>query len=310
MKEINIRENVPLGPLTTFRIGGPARYLVKVKNERELSSALAWAEERNLRKFILSGGSNVLFADSGFDGLVICLGLNGFEFEGNVLRAGAACELLRMIEVSAERGLGAWQSLAGIPGTVGGAVRGNAGAFGTEIAAVVRAVEAMDSRSGERRRFENRRINFSYRNSFFKQNPSWVILSVEIELSPAEPDELARQIAAVIARRRQRGIHDRPSAGSFFLNPEADARVREMFERDKGTVCRHGRVPAGWLIEEVGLAGHRIGGAVSVPGLANCIANVGGATFEDVMMLSSFIKQRVRDTFGIQLREEVTVVPG
>ena len=130
---ISIQENIPLAPLTTFRIGGSARHFVEISNAEEIKEALGFAKKNDLAVFVLGGGSNVLVSDKGFDGLVIKIKMNGLETHGNEIVSDAGVPLIRIINYSAEHGLSGIEMLAGIPGTVGGAIRGNAGAFGCEI---------------------------------------------------------------------------------------------------------------------------------------------------------------------------------
>ncbi len=305
---LGIKKNVKLAPFTTFRIGGPARYFVEVRNKEELHRALLWAREKRIKYFILGGGSNVLFLDKGFDGLVIKTELTAYHFLSDGLTAEAGCDLTEMIRSAAEKGLGGWEAMAGIPGTIGGAVRGNAGAFGTETKDVISSVRALNIDTEEVREFSNRQCLFAYRDSFFKQNPQWVILEATLKLKKVNPIESARLIKQTIAEREKRHLQDVAAAGSFFANPVAPPEVCALFESDKGVKCRENRVPAGWLIEEVGLKGKQIGGAKSSEQHPNYIVNVGGATAADVIMLASYIKQRVRDQFGIQLKEELTII--
>ena len=130
---LKIQENVPLAPLTTFNIGGPARYFAELESEQDITDAASLAEEREVPLIILSGGSNVLVPDEGLNAFVAIISLKDCKLNGNVLEAGSGCNLLSLIRYAAQAGLGGWEKLAGIPGTICGAIRGNAGAFGTEI---------------------------------------------------------------------------------------------------------------------------------------------------------------------------------
>jgi UDP-N-acetylmuramate dehydrogenase len=257
---------------------------------------------------VLAGGSNLLIGDDVFEGLVVKMNLRKLEIdadEGKVV-VGAGCNLLEVIGQTAEAGLAGWEAMAGIPGTIGGAVRGNAGAFGTEMVDVVTSVAALDSQTGEVREFVQNECGFEYRNSFFKQNSQWIILSAVIVLEAIDAIAAKEKIAQTIAEREKRHLQDVAAAGSFFANPVVPEELQKQFEREKGAKCRGGRVPAGWLIEKVGLRGKRIGGAQSSQQHPNYIINTGSATAEHVIMLSSHIKQRVRNQFGVQLHEEVT----
>lgn len=305
---LDIQENVPLAPLTTFKIGGAARYFVEVRTEDDIHEALEWARVRNIRFVILAGGSNVLIRDDGVDGLVIRIAGNGFDFVENVLTADAGCNLLSTIRVGSDKGLGGWEKLAGIPGSIGGAARGNAGAFGTEIKDVAKSVRAIHALSGEVKEFSNAECGFGYRDSFFKRNSEWIILSVVVELKKMDPEESIRLIQETIAEREKRHLQNVCAAGSFFMNPVAPDAVRERFEKEKMMSSREGRVPAGWLIERAGMKGAAVGGAVASLQHPNYIVNTGNASAGDVLDLAQRIKEAVKKEFGVHLEEEAVII--
>ncbi|HXK38530.1 UDP-N-acetylenolpyruvoylglucosamine reductase [Candidatus Kaiserbacteria bacterium RIFCSPHIGHO2_01_FULL_50_13] len=305
---LHIQENVPLGVLTTFKIGGPARYFVNVRNEEEHREALLWARERNVRFVILAGKSNVLIPDEGINGLVIHIVGSAFSFDGDTLTADAGCNLLMLIREAGKHGLGGWEKLAGIPGSIGGAVRGNAGAFGPEIKDFVVKVEALNSLTQQVALVENNDCTFAYRQSFFKQHPEWIILCAWIKLSPVEPEESMRIIEETIAEREKRHIQNVQAAGSYFMNPVASREIQKMFEKEKGVQSREGRVPAGWLIEKTGLKGARVGDASASEQHPNYIKNYGSATAKDVLALAQKIKDAVQEKFGVELKEEAVVL--
>ena len=306
---LTIHENVPLAPLTTFKIGGPARYFVDVRTEDEIREAIAWARERKVRFIILAGKSNVLVPDKGIDGLIVHIVETGnFSFADNELVSDAGCNLLSLIRAASKAGLGSWEKLAGIPGTVGGAVRGNAGAFGPEIKDFVVKVRAFDSEEGSIREFENSMCDFSYRRSFFKDHPEWIITRVHLKLLPIDPAESARRIEETIQEREKRHIQNVQAAGSVFVNPVAPKDIQEMFEKEKGMKSREGRVPAGWLIEKGGLKGARVGDAVASEQHPNYLKNDGSASAKDVLALAEKIKTAVREKFDIELKEEAVVL--
>src|ERR1041385_2555284 len=173
---LNMEQQVNLAPLTTFQIGGPAEFFVHAKNEEQIREAVLYARTHGLKLTILSGGSNVLVPDEGLRGLVLHIESTVYSFAGQELAADAGCNLLHLIRTASWKGLGGWEKLSGIPGTIGGAVRGNAGAFGTEIKDVVTSVRALDHETGTIREFKNDLCDFSYRHSFFKDHPEWIIL--------------------------------------------------------------------------------------------------------------------------------------
>lgn len=325
-KQLEIKENIKLAPYTTFGIGGEARYFAEVSGEDELREALAFAADKKLKFFILAGGSNVLFADEGFDGLVIRMvaeeGDKKVAIYRNKVIASAGASLAEVIRDSAEMGLSGWESMCGIPGSVGGAVRGNAGAFGTEVKDVLSKIRAVNIQTGEVRDFNNAECEFAYRTSYFKQHPEWLVLTAVFNLvvqpssegsNPSQDDALSAPSAKcdeIVAERQKRHLQNVACAGSFFKNPVCTEypEAIKMFEADKGVECRGGRVPAGWLIEQCGLKGTEVGGALCSQQQSNYIVNTGGATQKDVLELREIIKSKVKEKFGIELEEEVTIV--
>ena len=305
---LTIQEHIPLAPKTTFGIGKTARYFVEVKTETEIEEALGWAKERGIRPIVLSGGSNVLLPDEELDALVIMIMNNDFSFADSELEADAGCSLLHLIKTASERNLGGWEKLAGIPGTLGGAVRGNAGAFGPEIKDFVVRVRALDIELGDVREFDNDACDFSYRHSFFKDHPEWIITRVWVKLGRSDPAASKQLIEETIRERERRHIQNVRAAGSFFVNPVAPKEVQEIFEKEKGLKSREGRVPAGWLIEKVGLKGARVGDAVASEQHPNYIKNDGKASAAEVKELAQKIKDAVRGKFGIELQEEAVVL--
>lgn len=306
---IKIQENIPLAPITTFHIGGPARYFTEVHTEKQLCEAIFWAKENLITPIILAGGSNVLIPDEGLNTLVIHIAGTTFSFAGSLLNSDAGCNLLRMVQATAERGLGGWEKLAGIPGTIGGAIRGNAGAFGTEMKDVIEKVRALNIYSNFIREFTNLECNFSYRNSFFKEHSEWIITRAYIKLKNIDSIAGKISIQETITERKRKHLQNIRAAGSFFMNPVAPRNIREIFEREKGVLSHQGRVPAGWLIEKAGMKGVNIGDAQASIQHPNYILNTGGATAKDVLRLAKNIKLEVHKQFGIWLQEEVQIIP-
>jgi UDP-N-acetylmuramate dehydrogenase len=305
---LQIRDNVPLAPLTTFQIGGSAKYFVEIQTEDEIRQAIHWASEEKKRFVVLSGGSNVLIPDEGLDALVVHVVCKEFSFAGTELAAEAGCNLLQIIQEASKKGLGGWEKLAGIPGNLGGAVRGNAGAFGTEIKDVITKVRALDCETGEIREFENDMCDFSYRHSYFKDFPEWIITRAFIRLSPTSRDDSRNLIEETINEREKRHLQNVRAAGSFFMNPVAPLEVQHLFEKEKGMKARGGRVPAGWLIEKAGLKGAKIGGAIASEQHPNYIVNTGNATAANVLALAAKIKEEVKKQFETDLQEEAAIL--
>jgi len=305
---MNVRENTPLAPLTTFGIGGAAKYLMDVRTESDIKEAMAWAKDKSLRLVILGGGSNVLVPDVGLDALVVRLVGDLYGVVNGAVDSWAGTNLFALIRALGAQGFGGWEKLSGIPGSVGGAVRGNAGAFGPEIKDFVTRVRALNSETGESRDFTNRECDFSYRHSFFKDHPEWIITRVFIELEQVPPAESAKLSEETIAERERRHLQNVKAAGSYFMNPKAPPQIVAMFEKEKQVKSREDRVPAGWLIEKAGMKGATVGGAIASLQHPNYIVNQGTATAVDVIQLAEEVKEAVKSQFGVELAEEAAIL--
>lgn len=311
---LDIQKNINLSQYTTFKIGGPAKEFVAVKSEDELIEALQYAKENKLRYYILGGGSNVFFDDKGFDGLVIRTeSAGGIKLlEENRIESWTGESLGNVVSFARDNALSGMEELSGIPGQFGGAVRGNAGAFGAELKDTVISVKALDV-SGEEpkvRTFNHDECEFSYRTSLFKKNPNIIILSAVMQLKNGNKEEIEGKMKEINKKRMER----QPTgwygcAGSFFENPTVENKeLIEKFEKDTGVKITDGKIPAGWLIEEAGFSGKKVGGVEVSEKHANFVINTGTGSAEDIVMLVSLIKQKVRSQLGVQLKEEVNYV--
>lgn len=305
---LHIQEYVPLAPLTTFGIGGPARYFVEVRSEDELREAHREAVARSVPLLVFAGGSNMLIPDEGLDAFVVRIAGGDRSFAGSELSADAGCTLLSLIRDASSHGLGGWEKLAGIPGSIGGAARGNAGAFGCELKDVATKVRALHLETGEMREFSNVECGFSYRQSFFKQHPAWLITRVFLTLKTVAPAQSAALVEETIREREKRHLQNVQAAGSYFMNPVAPPEVVALFEEEKGVKSRESRVPAGWLIEKAGMKGASVGGAKASEQHPNYLVNTGDATAKEVRELAERVKAAVRERFGVELKEEAVVL--
>lgn len=297
-----------LAPLTTFQIGGQARYFVDVRTEEQILEAVEWAKAKKVPLIVISGGSNLLVPDSGLSGLVVRLVGNVYDIEKGEVDVWAGTNLLTLIRAAGALGFGGWEKIAGIPGTVGGAVRGNAGAFGPEIKDFATKVRALNIKTLETKEFNPKECDFSYRHSFFKDNPDWVVTRVYLALQNVEMGKSPILIGETIAEREKRHLQNVRAAGSYFMNPVAPADIVEMFETEKGVKSREGRVPAGWLIEKAGMKGAKVGDAMASMQHPNYIVNTGSAKAADVKRLAELIKDAVRHQFKIELKEEAAIL--
>jgi len=303
---IEIKENISLAPFTSFRIGGDAKFYAEVFSVEELKEALEFAKDKKIDFYILGGGTNLLVSDDGFDGLIIKIKMNEISIDGEMIEVQAGVPLIKIVNTTSGQGLSGLEKLAGIPGTVGGAVRGNAGAFSVEIKSCIKTVTAYDTEKMELVSFENEQCNFAYRTSIFKENKNLIVISTTLALQKGDIAEVQKIVTETIMTRSARGLNGTKSAGSYFMNPIVEnEKMLSDFEKEKGVPVRNKTLPAGWVIEQAGLLGKQIGGAQVSEKHANYIINAGEATASDVIILVSFVKQQVRDQFGIQLTEEV-----
>jgi UDP-N-acetylmuramate dehydrogenase len=322
----SIREDVSLEDYSTFKIGGKARYFCVAKTIAEVTSALDFAIEQRLPVFVIGKGSNLLISDRGFGGLVLKLEDTTVEIKekesGQEVFLGAGAYLTKVVMDLSKQSLGGLEWVAGIPATVGGAVCNNAGAHGQDMNTCLMSVETIEMKTGEGgileryalRHLEKSECEFSYRDSIFKRSKDFVILGATVRLEKRATEEIQQEIRKHIQARCERQPLEFPNVGSIFKNPALTEVELEKFhlccdrEFIKRETFAQGVIPAGWLIEKLGLKGKKIGGAMVSPKHANFIVNASGATAEEVVILISLIKQKVRDHFGIQLHEEVEYV--
>ncbi len=281
---LRLRENVPLAPRTTLRIGGPARWFAEVSTEPALAAVRRAVLEAGLPLLPLGKGSNLLVPDAGFGGVVLVLvgELAGHRFDGSILAAGGGAPLMGLALASRDAGLSGLEALSGITSTLGGAVRINAGAYGTEIFDLLEEVTTVDAEGRVQARSAGS-IERGYRWSGLSGG-SEIVSSARLRLVPKARNEIAARLAEVAALRRK-ALPAEPNAGSVFRNPPGDH--------------------AGRLLEACELKGRREGGAEVSLRHANVIVNRGGATAADVRALLGAMKAAVKERFGIDLVPEL-----
>jgi UDP-N-acetylmuramate dehydrogenase len=284
-----VRVNEPLSAHTSFKTGGPADIFAEPNGEDGLIRALRILKRADIEPLILGNCTNVLFADEGFDGVIVCIGsaLSEINIEGETLTAQAGARLSEIANAAARAGLSGFEALSGIPGTLGGAVFMNAGAYGHEIKDIIVAVRAYDAANGEIRAYELDELELTYRNSRFQRSGE-IILSAKFNLAPRSEDEIRADMSEYSKLRREKQPIELPSAGSFFKRPEG--------------------YYAGALIEEAGLKGAGEGGAQVSPKHAGFIVNMGGATTDDIMRLMKRVQGTVRERTGITLEPEPRII--
>ncbi|MCR4279891.1 MAG: UDP-N-acetylmuramate dehydrogenase [Candidatus Komeilibacteria bacterium] len=306
VEKLNIEENYPLRNVSNFHIGGPAKYYVQIDNDEQLASVLQWANEQRLPLMILGGGTNVLISDKGFDGLVIHLQYQLVSIEGTEVLCSADINLMELVNMTVDKGLTGIEFAAGIPGSVGGGVVGNAGAYGGQLSDVVVSAEVMD-RTGEVHILSNQQLNFTYRHSLLKEK-SWLLLRVTLKLEQGDREEAMAKVARYNADRWSKQPTE-PSAGCTFKNIIITDEIIKLLQKHEWEIpeqyFKYNKIPVAWIIDRLGLKGKRIGDAELSSLHGNFIINKGQAKAEDVVTLISLIKQEVRDQLGIQLEEEV-----
>jgi len=277
----------PLAPYTSFGIGGPADIMIVPEGVEDMQAALGCCRAEGIPYLVLGGGSNVLVRDGGFRGVVLRLDGAFLQLtaEGRRVRAGAGVRLSRLVAFCSKLALSGIENLAGIPGTVGGGVKGNAGAFGGCIADHLAEVRLL-TREGDQQTLSRDRLEFSYRHTALPEG--CVVLEAAFDLEPGDPVHIRRRVSENLVQRNRGQPVEWRSAGSVFKNPPGDY--------------------AGRLVEKAGLKGTRIGGACISPKHGNFIINLGGATAGDVLALIDLMRHRVREEMHVELELEVQVV--
>ena len=285
---LELKQDVPMSRLTSFRIGGPARCVACPKNEEELSALLKLCAASGVEPVILGAGTNVLAPDAGMEALVIVLkdALEGMEqLTATSIRVMAGVTMSRAAVFAAGLNLGGLEFAHGIPGTIGGGVYMNAGAYGGEIKDVCTRVRIMDM-EGNARWITNEEAAFSYRHSAIEDNP-WIVVAAEFQLTPKAEEEVWAKMKELIGKRRASQPLDLPSAGSAFKRPVGGY--------------------AAALIEQTGLKGFRVGGAAVSEKHAGFVVNLGDATAADVQELLKVVSDKVFERTGIRLEPEVRI---
>ncbi len=290
--------------LTTLGIGGKAADFIEVKNEMEMEKLF---RENRKRWRVIGSGSNIVASDFGFHGLVIKIGIKAFGVRGKTVYAGAGSNLLDFIKKINKLGLCGMEKMAGIPGTVAGAIYGNAGAYGQEIKDSVSRIKIFDGK--QFKWIKKGDCEFGYRTSVFKKKKDWIIVGVEFHLATRSPSVLNKISKDIIELREKKYKPGLLCPGSFFKNiivKDLKPIVREkLLSKIDNSKIMYGKVPAGYLLEEVGAKGMRSGGMRVAKHHGNLIYNAGGGKARDIIKLARILKDRVSKKFGVRLEEEV-----
>ncbi len=319
------KENISLAKYSHYKIGGPASFFFNAKSEKDLTWAVREAKKRKLRIFILSGGTNLLISDKGFDGLVLRPDMRTMKAKGGFVQVGAGVLMADLLEFAAKKSLKGVEWAGGLPGTVGGAIRGNAGCFGGEMKDVIVSVRSLDTKTMKIVKRRAPQCGFAYRESVFKKkNGREIVLDTILHFTKGNKKEITVAAREKIAHRKRSHPLEHPNIGSTFKNvplerihKKGGASYRKALAA--ATVSFRGSqfsiktdpfpvISAAKLIGESGLRGVSFGGAMISPKHPNFIVNVLDANANDVKTLIELAKAEVWRRFGVQLEEEVQTI--
>ena len=309
---LDVCGNVSLAACTRFAIGGPAAVLVDASTEAALVSAVRVLGAADTPYVVIGGGTNLIARDEGFAGVVLRYTNASLETEGEPgekrITVAAGAVLQDLVDRAISLSFGGLETLTGIPGWVGGAIYGNAGAYGHSLHETVRSVRFLDAADGEIRELDNTACQFRYRESIFKRRKDWIVLSAALYLSPADPQNLRATATEIRKIRDEKYPPTMCCAGSIFKN----LIFAELPESARADVplkaVREGKVASAYFLEKAGVKGMTRGGVQVAEYHANLIFNKGTGTAHELRELIAELKQRVRDRFGIELEEEVQYI--
>lgn len=293
--------------LTTLSIGGPVKEVTSVETEQQLINNIEAAIVKKTPYLIIGGGSNLLVSDQGFPGIVIKNEMAGMNTFGNNIIVKSGQSLQSLIDFATENKLAGLENLAGIPGTVGGAIYGNAGAYGQTISDHLISVKVFDPGSETMKQLENLECQFSYRDSIFKKNKQ-ILLEATFSLTPGDAIELKVASLEIIKKREVKYPPGIKCPGSFFKNIPTETLPPEILAKLPKEFILYGKVSAGALLESIGAKGASIGSIKIAPYHANLFINEGSGTAQDFYDLAKTYSQKVFEKYGIRLTPEVQLI--
>jgi len=302
------KTNVPLAPYTTFKIGGVARYFFIAKDTKDIVCAVLAAKTCKVPFFVLAGGSNILVSDKGFSGLVIKIENTLYNIQGTKLYAQAGVDFPMIVRAAGKKGLCGLEWAGGLPGSVGGAVRGNAGAFQGEVKDSLVFAEVLDGQ-GKTQKLTKKQCRFSYRSSVFKEK-KWIVLSATFQLQKGNKKIIQDIAKEHMQYRKEKHPLEYPNAGSIFKNCSF-AKFSKKLQKALSFVVKVDPfpvIPTAYLISEAGLKGFCIGKAEVSKKHPNYMVNLGGARAKDVLLLIKKVKKDIKKKFSITLEQEVEYV--
>lgn len=305
MPDFNFQENVLLKNLTTVALGGPAKQYISVTSPEQMIQLLTYVQGKNIPYFLLGGGSNLLISDEGINRLVIHNQVSGIHQESDLVSVESGTTLQDLVDFTVEHGLSGMQKMTGIPGTVGGAVYGNAGAYGQTISDSLVEVTVFDGQKDVS--FPKKQCQFGYRGSIFKKN-KFPILKAKFKFPPADRKIIQKEAMEIATKRALNFPKGLCCPGSFFKNIVADNLPPEILQQIPPEKITFGKISAGYLLEVVGAKGQKLGGIQISPTHANLFINSGDGTAKEFWQLAQTYAQKVQEKFHISLEPEVQLM--
>jgi UDP-N-acetylmuramate dehydrogenase len=306
LPNVTMSQGALLSRHTRFGIGGPAEALLETQDEPSFIQAIRLASLSGAPHTVIGGGTNLIVSDTGFPGIVLRFTGDAISMDGANVRAQAGAEMQALVDASIAAGLKGLETMTGIPGSVGAAVYGNAGAYGHSIHERVRRVRFFDGTSI--REIGNAECEFRYRESVFKRHKDWIIFSTELALDPAPSAELRKTADEIFQVRLAKYPAEMKCAGSIFKNLLLAELSADVQRQVPAQVIREGKVPSAFFLEQVGAKGIRNGGIRVADYHANLIYNEAGGTARELCEVIGDLKSRVRARFGLKLEEEVQYI--
>ena len=306
LPEVSVRRDEPLAAHTRFGLGGPADLFLETANPDSFVKALGIVRANGIETVVMGEGTNLIVADEGFRGAVLKLANNSLAADGERVRVDAGVVLQRLVDFTVDRGLAGLQTMTGIPGSVGAAIYGNAGAYGHSIAERVANVRFFDGR--EVREIGNADCQFHYRESVFKKRKEWIIFSAELAMEAGDAGALRATADRILDTRNRKYPPTMKCAGSIFKNLLFAELPRQVATAVPPNVVIEGKVPSAWFLEQAGAKGMRAGDIQVADYHANLIHNDGHGTARDLIGIIDELKRRVREQWGIGIEEEVQYV--
>ncbi len=308
---MRFQKNKSIKRLTTIKIGGYAKLFCLVKNWEELIISLNYAKNKKLSWNIIGDGSNIIASDKGFNGLLIKIGIQSFKRKNNRVLVGAGNNLFNFIRKINGLGLSGLEKMAGIPGTIGGAIYGNAGAYGQEISVPLKRVRIFDQRRV--RWISKKQCFFNYRESIFKKKKNWIILEADFTFKVKEPNQLIKISQLIIKLRNKKYWPSLLCPGSFFkniyLNDLKPTIRKKLIKKIDSQHIIYGKIPAGYLLELVKAKGRKCGGIKIAKHHANLFYNTGFGKAREIKRLADILRSKVYKAFEVNLEEEVQYLP-